>query len=194
MLVISGGLLAAIGLVLGWTQRSTDQVTLIENPISPTQTAENSKHIIVDVAGAVETPGVYALPEEARVEDALVKAGGFTAEADTAYITKFINRAQVLSDGAKVYIPERGEMESPQSQATQESPATGQVVGLISNNSGSINVNSASQAELETMWGIGAARAESIIANRPFATLEELKTKASIPQNVLDRNADVIAF
>lgn len=194
LVVISGMVLAAIGLVLGRTQQNTAQVTLVEPSLSPASAVEEKNDIIVDVAGAVEQPGVYALPEGTRVEDALVKAGGFTTEADTAYITKFINRAQVLTDGAKVYIPALGETESLDSQAVFQPASQGEVIGLVSSEPGRINVNAATQAELETLWGIGAARAEAIMAHRPFATLDELKTKANIPQNVLDRNADGITF
>jgi competence protein ComEA len=65
--------------------------------------------IKVDVSGQVNKPGVYSLAQDSRVEDAIKAAGGVTRLADGNYLTKTINLAQKISDGAKIYIPTRGE-------------------------------------------------------------------------------------
>ena len=70
-----------------------------------------SAGILVDVAGAVDKPGIYRLNFGARVEDALVAAGGLAGDADMAWLARNLNRAMRLNDGVKVYIPIVGELE-----------------------------------------------------------------------------------
>lgn len=193
-LIGSGVLLVVIGLVLTRSQQQASEVVMLEETAVPPEASASAKSIVVDVAGAVVDPGVYELTEGVRVEDALVKAGGFLPEADSAYVTKHINRAQLLTDGAKIYIPIQGEFDTSQPEPLAVADATGQVIGISTIGSSSVNVNTASQSELEALWGIGAARANEIIANRPYASQDELKAKANIPQNVLDRNAELITF
>jgi competence protein ComEA len=193
-LIGSGVLLVGVGSVLSLAQQQADEVMLVEEVTAPIEASESAKPIVVDVSGAVVEPGVYELIEGMRVEDALVRAGGFLPEADTAYVTKHINRAQLLTDGSKIYIPIQGEMDSQSQEKVNTLIGSGEVIGITTSNSSSINVNSASQSDLESLWGIGAARAQEIISNRPYTSLDELKAKASIPQNVLDRNAELITF
>lgn len=193
-LIGSGVLLAGVGSVLSITQQQADEVVVVEGVATPIEASVSAKSIIVDVSGAVVEPGVYELAEGNRVEDALVRAGGFLPEADTAYVTKHINRAQMLTDGSKIYIPIQGEMDSLSQAPVNTLMGSGEVIGITTSNSSTINVNAASQSDLESLWGIGSARAQEIISNRPYANLEELKSKASIPQNVLDRNAELITF
>lgn len=159
---------------------------LVEKPtieiLSEEGTAEGTT-IFVDLAGAVENSGVYELPKEARINDLLVRAGGLSAEADRDWVSKNINLAQKLSDGAKIYIPERNEVLRSLSEGEQSSRIAGASAGVMDK----ININTASAAQLDTLWGIGEKRAQSIITSRPYQTIEELKTKASIPNNVFER-------
>jgi competence protein ComEA len=116
--------------------------------------------IRVHVAGAVATPGVYELPPAARVEDALALAGGALAEADL----NGLNLLGRLGDGERVLVPRRGEGRPP---PARPSPTTPTRVGL----------NSASQAELEALPGVGPWTATRIIQRREqsrFASLDEL--------------------
>lgn len=193
-LIGSGVLLVVIGIVLTRSPQQASEVVMLEEAPVQFEASASAKSIIVDVAGAVVEPGVYELTQGVRVEDALVKAGGFLPEADTAYVTKHINRAQLLTDGSKIYIPAQGEIDTSQPDPLAAADTSGQVIGLTTTNSAHININTASQSDLESLWGIGAARASEIIANRPYSSIEELKSKANIPQNVLDRNVELIAF
>lgn len=145
--------------------------------------AEETKEgtIFVDLEGAVEKPGIYELPAESRVNDILVRAGGLSAKADREWVTKNLNLAQTLIDGAKIYIP-----------AVGESEGEGAVAGSSVVVSGKININTASASELDTLWGIGEARAKTIIDNRPYQSVEELKIKKIIPSNVYERIKDEI--
>lgn len=142
-----------------------------ERAVVITESTENTEgtEIVVDVGGAVERPGVYKLSGDARVNDALTAAGGLSGEADRSWVARYLNLAQVVADGTKLYVPKAGE-------------SINSVKGV-----NSINVNTATASELEGLWGIGAKRAADIIANRPYAKVEELVTKAGVPQNVYEK-------
>lgn len=141
--------------------------------------------IVVDVAGAVTNPGVYKLQREARIGDALVAAGGLSGVADRSWVAETLNLAEVVKDGGKIYIPARQQIGESASQPDSQS---------VSQKSGKININTASEAELDALVGIGAARAAAIIASRPYANTEELVSKAKIPQSVYDKIRDSISI
>ena len=97
---------------------------------------ERGETFFVDLEGAVEKPGLYELPFDARVNDLLIRAGGLSASADREWVEKNLNLAQKLADGAKIYIPRLGENEP------------GEVAGSSVISSEKININSASASEL----------------------------------------------
>lgn len=132
--------------------------------------------VMVDVSGAVVSPGVYKLSSEARIKDALVAAGGISATADRNYIAAEVNQAARLSDGMKIFIP---------------SVQTGGEVKGISNSK--ININSASLSQLDGLIGVGESRAAEIIANRPYARIDDLIEKKVLTKSVLDKIRDKIA-
>lgn len=136
--------------------------------------------IVVDVSGAVENPGVYTIPLGSRVSDALVTAGGLTPSADKSYLSRHVNLASPVSDGSKIYILKKGEAPLTTSTVGEET-----VLGVSQPTL--ININSASQSELEALWGIGEARAKSIVDHRPYTSLEEIKSRADVPDNVFDK-------
>lgn len=121
--------------------------------------------ILIDIEGAVMTPGLYRLPSGSRVHDLLELAGGFAPQADMDAVSRSINRAAKLTDGAKIYIPFAGE------NANAEN--TGNPM---------VNINTASSHELESLSGIGVATAEKIISGRPYMRLEDL-----VEKNILGR-------
>jgi competence protein ComEA len=140
-----------------------------------------------DIEGAVEKPGVYQLESGSRLDDLLIKAGGLSAQADREWVEKNLNRAQKLVDGAKFYIPSEG-------QTTENIVQSGeQVAGSSTNITAKININTASASELDTLWGIGAVRAQDIIESRPYQSVEELKTKKIVPSNVYEKIKDQIS-
>jgi competence protein ComEA len=141
---------------------------------------EDKAEIWVDVAGAVEKPGVYQLSGGSRQADALTAAGGLGEKADREWVEKNINLAQKLVDGGKIYIPERGEGET---ESVKVTPSQSKGVTLLTDK---ISINTASSAELDTLWGVGPATAEKIIQNRPYSTVEELLTKKVVKSNVYE--------
>jgi len=120
--------------------------------------------VFVDVGGAVIKPGLYKLSGEARVNDALVAAGGLTEEADRDWFSQNVNLAAKLTDGAKIYIPLKG-VKSVVDQPVKVTGG-GEVAGTTV--ASKINVNTASASELDRLWGVGPVTAEKIINGRPF--------------------------
>lgn len=149
------------------------------------ETIDETVWIYVHVCGAVQSPGVYELPETARVCDAVFMAGGITADGDTDYI----NQAATLTDGERVYIPYREEL----AQLTEEEYLAGQKAGTASVK---VNINTADAEELMTLNGIGEARAKSIISFReakgPFSSIEEIMNISGIKAAAFERIKDNI--
>lgn len=137
--------------------------------------------IFVDIEGAVISPGVYELPENSRVKDVLVLAGGLSEGADREYCEKNLNMAEILNDGEKIYVP------------FFENTNAQQGYGEASLSSKKVNVNTASVAELDTLRGIGSARAESIVKNRPYKSIEELETKGALTSSLIEKNRDLLS-
>ena len=154
---------------------------LVKETSSEEATEENSDaasttgEVVVHVAGAVSAPGVYTLPANARVDDA-VRTAGATAEADLAQL----NLAQKLTDGQKITVPEiASDTASAEAAASGENEQTG---------SSLVNINTATVEELDALPGIGEVRAQAIVshreANGPFPTLEALKEVTGIGEKI----------
>ena len=161
---------AVIGAGVFWTKTQSEP--------APVQilSASGSAELIVDIGGEVVRPGVYKLPIGSRIEDALRSAGGVTGGADTDYINKYLNKAAKVSDGQKLYIPHAG------AENAQRSTLNAQV-----------NINSASQAELEGLPGIGPVTAGKIISNRPYQNTSELLSKKIVGRKVYEQIQDQIS-
>jgi len=139
--------------------------------------------VAVDVSGEVSNPGVYKIPSGSRVEEAIQAAGGVTESADPVYVAKSLNLAQKVADGMKIYIPKT--LEAGQSG----SPA----VMSASNTNALVNINTASEADLDKLPGVGAVTAQKIIDNRPFSSLEELVTKKAVSKAVYEKIKDQVS-
>jgi competence protein ComEA len=136
--------------------------------------------IRVHVNGAIQNPGVYTLPADSIVQDAINAAGGITYSATLDNI----NLASPIEDGQLIYIYSSEESEvNSLLAATQNNP-----------NSPKINLNTASASDLETLPGIGPSLAEKIIefrqVNGPFDTLDDLLAVSGIGPSKLDEIRD----
>jgi len=144
-----------------------------------------AKPIVVHITGAVPRPGVYALPEGARVQDIISAAGGFLAEADK----ENINLARILEDGEMLDIP-YAEGFSP------VIPTPIQDIILPGSDSDLININTASSFELESLPGIGPTTAGKIITyrdeNGPFVSIEDIINVSGIGPGTYERIKDLI--
>ena len=141
------------------------------------------KPIVVHITGAIPRPGVYALPQGARVQDGISAAGGFLAEAEKTNI----NLAQSLEDGEKLDIP-FVEGASP----VLVTP----VPEVVSSTTELVNINTASIAELDTLPGIGPTTAQKIIdyrdQNGPFLSIEDIINVSGIGPASYERLKDLI--
>lgn len=145
------------------------------------QKGESSSQIMVDIAGAVNKPGVYNLASNARVSDAIEKAGGFSNSADKTWLAQNLNLAAKITDGQKIYVPVVGEVGKSN---------TGSVSGETS---GKINVNTASSSELDTLPGIGPVTAQKIISGRPYNSTDELLSKKAVGASTFEKIKDKIS-
>lgn len=160
--------------------------------------------IYVDVCGAVANPGVFQLAAGSRVFQAIEAAGGYLPEAALTCV----NRAGVLTDGQQLYILTQEEMErqgldpAEMAGASDEqmngSAGTGQNTGMTAQvqQDNRININTADEAQLTTLTGIGATRAQAIIAyreeNGSFAAIEDIMNVQGIKEGTFAKIKDEI--
>lgn len=154
-----------------------------------TGSKESKKEILVQVSGAVVRPGVYLLPVDSGLEEALLMAGGVTEEADT----EKLNYARRLKEGAMIYVPYKKAAKGSSEKNTLR-PRNGEGKNKsgkkVGKGNGIVNLNTASQQELESLPGIGPAMAVQIISRRqlkPFSRVEELLEIRGIGQAKLER-------
>ena len=160
--------------------------------------------IYVDVCGAVANPGVFQLAAGSRVFQAIEAAGGYLPEAALTCV----NRAGVLTDGQQLYILTQEEMErqglDPAEMAGASdgqmngSAGTGQNTGMTAQvqQDNRININTADEAQLTTLTGIGATRVQASIAyreeNGPFAAIEDIMNVQGIKEGTFAKIKDEI--
>ena len=170
-------LLVTAGAVIYVRRPATQPIEIVEPSLTP---VPSSIALAVYVTGAVLNPGVYYLPEESRVQDALEAAGGPTVNTDLDRV----NLAQRVHDEDQIYFPEIGEEGVPSTRMG----GSGEEL---------ININAASVAELERLPGIGPALAQSIVdyrqAHGRFGTVDEILEVQGIGQGVFEDIRELIA-
>lgn len=144
-----------------------------------TEVVETSNEkIVVDIKGEVKKPNIYWLDEGSIVEDLIFAAGGITEEGDL----RKINRAEELSNHKSIVIPNINDEESQEENIISISGE---------NNEDIININTASISELDSLPGIGAAKAEAIVnyreENGKYKTVEEIKNVSGIGEGVFEK-------
>ena len=137
--------------------------------------------IKVDIQGAVKKPGIYQLEIGQRLADLVASAAGFSKEADASYIAKNLNLSLELKDQDKIYIPFFAETSEPNQETEQSSTENAPTA-----DSKQISINQADSKTLQTLSGIGEARAEAIISNRPYTSLEELVSKKVLSETLFN--------
>lgn len=159
-----------------------------------------SATIYVDVDGAVLQPGVYSLPDNARVFDAVDAAGGLLPEA----CSEILNQAEHVSDGQKLYIMTKEEWEvQKELGGSQEWTGTQEGTGKQGQNGtqgtqkqaeqddGLVDLNRATESELCTLPGIGQTRAQAIIAYREasggFRSIDEIQNVSGIKSGTYEK-------
>lgn len=202
---------AALASVVSWasgawakgevaSQRPTVQAAntaLGSDPVPPT--------VMVDVKGDVRHPGVVAVPWDARVKDAITAAGGFLHPGDAG----LLNLAAPLNDGDEVVVPAVQNANGPTAEEGSGSGgAKGGSAGTAADSaregtparaaSGRVDLNTADAATLETIPGIGPAKAAAIVAYRsahgPFRTVQDVGNVPGIGPVTLDRIAPYVVI
>lgn len=180
-------ILALIGLALIGAGLSISKLSSnSEEPqfVPASQQTKSEEKIMIDVEGAVANPGVYSLKIGSRVNDAIDAAGGLAKKADKDWVSRNINLVAKLADGQKIYVPKKGETSVATSQP-------GKVSGEISSK---ISINTATEAELDSLPGIGPVRAGKIIANRPYKSIEELRSKKVLGEATFEKVKDKVTL
>jgi competence protein ComEA len=176
--MVSGILFGLFVAALVWVVARNPTGTAVTLRPVPTDTP-----IIVHITGAVPRPGVYALPEGARVQDAISAAGGFLAEAEKSGI----NLARALEDGEQLDIP-YVEGFTPVIATPPEE--------VFVPSSDLIDINTAATFELESLPGIGPTTAQKIVeyreTNGPFVSIEDIVNVPGIGPTTYDRIKDLI--
>jgi competence protein ComEA len=137
--------------------------------------------VVVDLTGAVQAPGIYRLPIGSRVADAIDAAGGFSPRVDAAGVASALNLAATLTDGLQLHVPSRDD------PATLVDGAGG---GGGGGTSGLVDLNTATESELDALPGVGPVTAKKIIDARtaqPFTAIDDLRTRKLVGEKAFDQ-------
>lgn len=191
MIMVGAGAVLLMGLIFVARQlRQRDVEEPLIQVMSETSQTEISSELLpiyADIKGAVVRPGMYQIPQNARVLDLVNMAGGFTAEA----AQNQVNFSQMVEDQMVIYVPtsaeDLSEWQEGQLGGRAEGPAT---------TSTKVNLNKADSSELQQLNGIGEKKAAAIIAyrqeNGSFNSVEELKKVSGIGDKIFDNLKDEI--
>ena len=196
-------LIVALGLLLTGCTNANNGSDIILTEVTENETSSDSSNsdlcdsnegasntlvettMVIYICGAVVSPGVYELPAGSRVNDAVMAAGGFSAEADHNYV----NLAEPISDGIKIQIPTVQEVSTLQPEISDSFSNSDPRSGLV-------NINRASKEELKTIPGIGDGIANKIIdyrtQNGNFSTIEDIMKVSGIKEKLFSKIKDHI--
>ncbi len=206
VLILSSALISAAGCsrdeaVIQFSEANIlqDPQTDIDNKLSedvmivPEDIGE-PEPVTVYICGAVNHPGLYTFEGPSRVADAIEEAGGAGDDADLCYV----NLATPLSDGQKVYIPTMDETKDLNKQLEQDSHDGVTVSGTVDSGTGLVNINTADEAALMTLPGIGEAKARLITEYRMthgrFNSIEDIMKIKGIKEGMFNRIRDRICI
>ena len=201
VLSIIGGVLAVIVIILvgrGMMASPTKEKVMVTNAVNTTRVEETTTmmphNCYVDIKGEVLHPGVYEFSCESRMQEVIKKAGGFTEEADE---TK-INLAQKISDQMQIIVPNLHSKQ--EGGVTEGNSEKGNMSNTTPSNSkqGTVNINTATLEELQTIKGIGKKKAEAILQYRKehgaFRTNEDLLQVKGIGKKALEAIESQVTF
>jgi len=190
LLSISVGICIVSAVLFMQSNAMYSKNTDVESPaIYPSQSIKKTPiDMIIDVSGAVQHPGIYRLPVGSRMEDAIKKAGGLSEDCEKLFFARNYNLARILTDQEKIYIPTQEDLQSdvfgenthildytlPSTMVAEESP-------------GRINLNTASQDELESLPTVGEITAKKILDARPLQSVDDLWKKNIIGVNSFEQ-------
>ena len=201
VLSIIGGVLAVIVIILvgrGMMASSMKEKVMVTNAVNTTRVEEATtmmpQNCYVDIKGEVLRPGVYEFSCESRMQEVIKKAGGFTEEADE---TK-INLAQKITDQMQIIVPNvHSKQEDGLTEGNSEKGSSTNT-SVSNSKQGTININTATLEELQTIKGIGKKKAEAILQYRKehgaFRTKEDLLQVKGIGKKALEAIESQVTF
>jgi len=176
-LLIGGFLLIALG--VGMSIRENNIASIKTEVVSKENDAVVAKEVKIDIEGEVIKPGVYGLNNGSRISDVLTVAGGLSVNADRNWVDQNLNKAEIVTDGQKIFIPKVGEYIN-----RDEGVLQAHVNGVIS-------LNSAGLSDLDELNGVGPAIAQRIIdyrsQNGGFKNIEEIKLVPGIGDKMYEK-------
>ncbi len=149
-----------------------------------------ASELVVEIVGAVRAPGVYRLPPGSRVTDLIQAAGGYGPRVDTGRAEQELNLAAPLGDGEHLRVPSRDDPLAAAVPSGSGVPSEGSAAA-----GGLVDLNRATQAELEELPGIGPATAEKIMAAReeaPFQAVDELRSRGVLGEKTFEKLRDLV--
>jgi competence protein ComEA len=172
----AGSAVPVVQASFGASPGAAPAVAVASGSVTTSASVSAAPTLIVDVAGAVRKPGVFEFQPGDRVIDAVERAGGALEKADLT----LLNLAAPLTDGQQILVPKKG-----------ETPSGVPVAGAVSGGpTALVNVNSADEATLETLNGVGPVLAAAIIQYRtehgPFASIDQLDEVSGIGPATLE--------
>ena len=187
--IILGILISVIGIGIfcyTYATETTDE-NQIENILEiPEQNQTNQteqekeENIFIHIAGCVQKEGLLELKSDNRIADAIEKAGGLTENADLSEI----NLACILEDGMKIYIPNKNEPKKTIQEEQINKENTNIAKQQTTKTTQKVNINTATQSQLETLPGIGPTTATKILEYRKekgkFTEKEQIKEVSGI--------------
>ena len=174
-----------------------EEIDEIALEIQETEEIENAEEneILIHITGAVKQQGVVRLKEGARIIDAIEESGGLLEDANL----NNVNLAYQLSDGQKLYIPGSSDNETEDITYVESEAGNNIVQGADTNlNEEKININTATQTQLEQLPGIGTSTAYQIVQyrqeNGKFNTIEDIKNVSGIGEAKFNQIKDFICI
>ncbi len=192
ILIISATSISCFVFILYYQDTHSQPEVLSNGGISNSELPKGETYSI-DISGAVVKPNVYEVTPGARMKDVIDLAGGFSKEANTAYVARHFNLAKTVADQEKIYIPTKEDtLQEDFSIHSQTIESTANISPTLEENTTRISINIATEEELDILPGIGPTTAKKIIENRPYTAVEELLSKKVTSQSTFNKIKDMV--
>ena len=196
VVLLLGALVVAIAVSAIGQRGATSVVapasTALESPAPGASPSGSGDSVLVHILGAVSVPGLVSLASGARVMDAIAAAGGLAEDADLSSV----NLARPVSDGEQLSVPRIGEAPPPSAGGTAGGAVGASGAAGAVGRSATVNLNTATQADLETLPRIGPTLAARILdwrtANGRFSAPTDLLAVTGIGQKLFDGLKDLV--